>query len=201
MSRAFAFAIACIVVIATGAEGATRRKRTVPPQQPVQEQDEFKSCDVLVRDYIQGRKDAAALLVKEVKVDELRMTMNFVHPYGESGETPPNLAFMRGESLEERRKILNETKQKMRTLTRAAAVGKVWYVIALSKDQSETPDATRSPASLPSGESRSSASAVVMADIQDKCISIAEFKSIPSERISEELRKLLAAPSSEQAAQ
>jgi hypothetical protein len=201
MSRAFAFAIACIVVIATGAEGAARRKRAAPPQQTVQEQDEFKSCDVLVRDYIQARKDAAALLVKEVKVDELRMTMNFVHPYGESGETPPNLAFMRGESLEERRKILNETKEKMRTLTRAAAVGKVWYVIALSKDQSETPDAARSPANLPSGESRSSASAVVMADIQDKCISIAEFKSIPSERISEELRKLLAAPSSEQAAQ
>jgi len=48
-------------------------------------QDEYKSCDVAVRDFVQGRKEATALPVKEVKVDGLRMTLNFIHSYGESG--------------------------------------------------------------------------------------------------------------------
>ena len=90
-----------------------KRKRHPPsaeraiPKQLVQDQDEFRFCDVAVREFIQGRKEATALPVKEVKVDVLRMTLNFVHPYGESGETAPNLGFTRAESVEERRKALN----------------------------------------------------------------------------------------------
>jgi len=48
---------------------------------------------VAVRDYVAGRKEAKALPVKEVRVDGLRMTLNFIHPYGESGDTPPNLSY------------------------------------------------------------------------------------------------------------
>jgi len=83
---------------------------------------------------VQGRKDATALPVKEVKVDGLRMRLNFVHPYGESGDTPPNLSFTRGESIEERRKALNEAKLRINALAEAAKTGSVWYVIALRND-------------------------------------------------------------------
>src|SRR3712207_5145775 len=135
MPRTFALALAWIIALPVAAESASRRQRTAPerapPNQLAQEQDEFRSCDVAVRDFVQGRKEATALPVKEVKVDGLRMTLNFVHPYGESGDTPPNLGFTRGESVEERRKALNEAKQRIRTLEEAAKTGNVWYVVAL----------------------------------------------------------------------
>ena len=112
MERIALLAVAFAVAFSAGAEGAPSRKRSTSAQErtspPQVEQDEFRACDVAVREFVQGRKEAAALPVKDVKVDGLRMTLNFVHPYGESGETPPNLGFMRGESIEERRKTLNE---------------------------------------------------------------------------------------------
>src|ERR671912_1758285 len=124
MLRTFAFALACFIALPITAESAPRKQRPAPERassnQPAQEQDEFRSCDVAVRDFVQGQKEATALPVKEVKVDGLRMTLNFVQPYGESGDTPPNLAFTPGESVEERRKALNEAKQRIRTLTEAA---------------------------------------------------------------------------------
>ena len=94
MPRVLALAIACAIGLTTAAESRPR-KRSAPqpertlPKQPVQIQDEYKSCDVAVRDYVAGRKEATALPVKGVKVDGLRMTLNFIHPYGESGDTPP----------------------------------------------------------------------------------------------------------------
>jgi hypothetical protein len=198
MTRRFAVAILCVIALATGAEGASRsRKPTAPPAQralptqPVSQQDEFRSCDVAVRDFVQGRKEATALPVKEVKVDGLRMTLNFVHPFGESGDTPPNLGFMRGESVEERRKALNETKQKMRALAEAAKTGNVWYVIALTNDNSDMSDGRRSPATVQPGEGRPSASAVVLASIENKCVTVSEFRTIPFDSLSEELRVAL----------
>jgi hypothetical protein len=197
MTRLFAMAIACVIALATGAEGASRRRPALPPpqralpNQPVQPQDEFRSCDVAVRDFVQGRKEATALPVKEVKVDGLRMTLNFVHPYGESGDTPPNLGFMRGESVEERRKALNETKQKMRILAEAAKSGNVWYVIALASDNSDKSDGRRSPATERTDENRPSASAVVLASIENKCITVTEFRAVPFDSLSEELRSSL----------
>jgi hypothetical protein len=197
MTRLFAVAIACVIALATGAEGASRRRPASPPpqralpNQPVQPQDEFKSCDVAVRDFVQGRKEATALPVKEVKVDGLRMTLNFVHPYGESGDTPPNLGFMRGESVEERRKALNETKQKMRILAEAAKSGNVWYVIALASDNSDKSDGRRSPATERTDENRPSASAVVLASIENKCITVTEFRAVSFDSLSEELRSSL----------
>jgi hypothetical protein len=152
----------------------------------VQEPDEFRSCDVAVRDYIQGRKEAAALLVKEVKADGLRMTLNFVHPYGESGDTAPNLAFTRGESIEERRKALNEIKQRVRALAEAAKTGNVWYVIALGNDALDG----RGPASVQQ-ENRSTASAMVMANFDDRCITVYEYKAISLDSLSHELRGML----------
>ena len=107
MMQILPLAIAFALAVSAGAEGATPRKRgtaaqeRTPPPQAAQEQDEFRACDVAVREFVQGRKEAAALAVREVRVDSLRMTLNFVHPYGESGDTPPNLAFTRGESIEE----------------------------------------------------------------------------------------------------
>jgi len=154
-------------------------------------QDEYKSCDVAVRDFVQGRKEATALPVKEVKVDGLRMTLNFVHSYGESGDTPPNLSFTRGESVEERRKALNEAKQRINALAEAAKAGNVWYVIALRKDNLDSSDARRSPSRLQGDDSRSAASAVVLANIENRCITVSEFQNIPSDRINGELRKLL----------
>jgi hypothetical protein len=197
VTRVFALAIACMIVLTAGAEGQSRRKRTGPAperaqrSQVVQEQDEFRSCDVAVREFVQGRKEATALPVKEVKVDGLRMTLNFVHPYGESGDTPPNLGFTRGESVEERRKTLNETKQKVRTLVEAAKSGNVWYVIAVAKDSFDASDGRRSPASVQPGEVRPSASAVVMASIDNKCIAVSEYKTITLDSLSDDLRNLL----------
>jgi hypothetical protein len=144
-----------------------------------------------VRDFVQGRKEATALPVKDVEVDGLRMTLNFVHPYGKSGDTPPNLAFTRGESVEERRRALNETKQRIRTLVEAAKSGNVWYVIALSKDNVDGPDARRSSTSIQPEDGRPSASAVVMASIENKCISVSDYKTIALDSLSEELRRLL----------
>src|SRR5215203_3452487 len=180
MPRVLAFALACVIGLTTGAE-ASPRKRTAAqpertmPKQPSQIQDEYKSCDVAVRDYVAGRKEATALPVKEVKVDGLRMRLNFVHPYGDSGDTPPNLSFTRGESVEERRKALNEAKQRINALAEAAKTGNVWYVIALRKDNSDMPDARRSPSSLQGDDSRSSASAVVLANVENRCITVSEF--------------------------
>jgi hypothetical protein len=157
----------------------------------VQEQDEFRSCDVSVREFIYGRKEAAALPVKEVKADGLRMTLNFIHPYGESGDTPPNLVFTRGESIEERRRALNETKQRVRMLADAARTDNVWYVIGIDKDAPERSEARRSPASMQPDEHRSSASAAVFANMDNRCVSVQEYKSIPLDTLSRELRTLL----------
>src|SRR5918993_381169 len=196
MLRVLAFAVACAIGLTTAAESAPR-KRSAPqpertlPKQPVQIHDEYKSCDVAVRDYVTGRKEATALPVKEVKVDGLRMTLNFIHPYGESGDTPPNLSFTRGESVEERRKALNEAKQRINALAEAAKTGNVWYVIALRKDGSEVPDARRVPSSMQLDEGRPSASAVVLANVENRCITVSEFQSIPPDRLNGELRKLL----------
>src|SRR4051794_4136781 len=194
MSRVLALAIICGLALTTRAE-ASRRKRAAPPvqqaspTQPARVQDEYKSCDVAVRDFVQGRKEATALPVKEVKVDGLRMRLNFVHQYGESGDTPPNLAFTRGESVEDRRKALNEAKQRINSLADAARVGNVWYVIALRKDNS-VPDARRSAPNAQLDENRSP-SAVVFASIDNKCITVSEFQNIPPDRVSDALRKLL----------
>ena len=194
MSRVLALAIICGLALTTGTEASHRRRAASPvkqasPTQPVQ--DEYKSCDVAVRDFVQGRKEATALPVKEVKVDGLRMTLNFIHSYGESGDTPPNLSFTRGESVEERRKALNEAKQRINALAEAAKTGNVWYVIALRKDNLDSSDARRSPSSLQGDDSRSAASAVVLANIENRCITVSEFQNIPSDRINGELRKLL----------
>ena len=117
--------------------------------------------------------------------------VNFVHAYGESGDTPPNLAFTRGESVEERRRALNEAKQRINALAEAAKSGNVWYVIALRKDNSEASDARRSPSSLLSDEGRSYASAVVLASVENRCITVSDFPALPRERVSEEMRTLL----------
>lgn len=197
MVRIALFAIACALVFSAGAEGAPSRKRNPSAQerapQAVQEQDEFRSCDVAVREFVQGRKEAAALPVKEVKIDGLRMTLNFVHPYGESGDTPPNLTFTRGESIEERRKALNEAKQKARMLAEAARTGSVWYVIVLKREGGPS-DERRSPASAQVSEgpqSSASADAVVMASIEGRCIAVSQYEAIPLTSLSEELRQVL----------
>src|SRR5215208_3733072 len=149
MPRVLALAIACAIGLTTAAESRPRKRtasqpeRTIP-KPPAQIQDEYKSCDVAVRDYVAGRKEATALPVKEVKVDGLRMTLNFIHPFGESGHTPPNLSFTRGESVEERRKALNEAKQRINAIVEAAKTGNVWYVIVLRKENLDMPDARRS---------------------------------------------------------
>ncbi len=195
MIRIFPLTIACILALASGAEGAPRSKRPLQERaqssQPAQEQDEFRSCDVSVRDFVQGRKEATALPVKDIEVDGLRMTLNFVHPYGQSGDTPPNLAFTRGESIEERRRNLNETKQRIRTLVEAAKSGNVWYVIALNKDNPDGGDMRRSPVNAQPVEDRPSASAVVMASIEGKCITVADYKAVPLTSLGDELRRIL----------
>ena len=197
MVRILLLTVAFALAVSAGAEGAPSRKRSVsaqertPQSQAAQEQDEFRSCDVAVREFVQGRREAAALPVKEVKVDGLRMTLNFVHPYGESGDTPPNLAFTRGESIEERRKALNEAKQKARMLAEAAKTGSVWYVVVLRNEGSPA-DERRSPASAKAGEGhQSSADAVVMASIEGRCITVSQYESIPISNLSGELRQLL----------
>ena len=186
MLRTFAFALACFIALPIAAESAPRKQRPAPerasPNQPAQEQDEFRSCDVAVRDFVQGQKEATALPVKEVKVDGLRMTLNFIHPYGESGDTPPNLAFTRGETVEERRSALNEVKQRIRTLAEAVKSGAVWYVIALRKGNA---------ASVPPDESGPFASAVVMASIENRCITVSQYDTIALNSLSDELRRLL----------
>lgn len=194
MIRADALALACLIALTAAADGAPRRKRIAPRPEPkpvAQDQDEYKSCDVAVRDFVQGRKEATALPVKEVKSDGLRMTLNFVHPYGESGDTPPNLGFIRGESVEERRTALNEAKQRVRVLVEAARTGNVWYVIALDKDNSDGSDARRSPASMPQEPNRPTASAAVFANIENRCVSVYEHKTIALDTLSQELRTLL----------
>ena len=186
MLRIFVFALACFIALPITAESAPRKQRTAPERassnQPTQEQDEFRSCDVAVRDFVQGQKEATALPVKEVKVDGLRMTLNFVHPYGESGDTPPNLAFTRGETVEERRSALNEVKQRIRTLAEAVKSGAVWYVIALRKGNAT---------SVPPDDSGPFASAVVMASIENRCITVSQYDTIALNSLSAELRRLL----------
>jgi hypothetical protein len=197
MVRIISFAVAFALAACGGAEGAPSRKRSAPaqertsPPQTAQEQDEFRSCDVAVREFVQGRKEAAALAVREVRADTLRMTLNFVHPYGESGDTPPNLAFTRGESIEERRKALSEAKQRARMLIEAAKAGLVWYVIVLRKE-GPLGEERRSPASVQAVESPpSSADAMVMASIEGRCITVSQYEAIPLSNLSGELRQVL----------
>jgi len=197
MIRVVLIAIACVLTFSVGAESAPSRKRSTSSQernslsQMAQEQDEFRACDVAVREFVQGRKEAAALPIKEVKVDGLRMTLNFVHPYGESGDTPPNLAFTRGESIEERRKGLNEAKQKARMLAEAAKMGSVWYVAVLKKE-GVPGDELRTPAAVPVREGHQfSADAVVRASIEGRCITVSQYESIPLFNLSGELQQLL----------
>ena len=192
--RGYVLVLACVMALTTASEGAPRQKRTAPrpeAKQAVQEQDEYRSCDVAVRDFVQGRKEATALPVKEVKADGLRMTLNFVHPYGESGETTPNLAFTRGESIEERRKALTEAKQRVRVLVEAARTGNVWYVIALNKEDPDRAEARRNPTSVQPEENRASATAAVFAHNENRCISVYEYKTVALDTLSQDLRALL----------
>jgi hypothetical protein len=146
---------------------------------------------VAVREFVQGKKEAAALPVTEVKADTLRMTLNFVHPYGESGDTPPNLAFTRGESIEERRKALNEAKQRARLLAEAAKTGNVWYVIAVTKENSPVEE-RRSSTSAPVSEGQQlSANAVVMASIEGRCIAVSQYEVVPLSGLSPDLQQAL----------
>lgn len=194
MIKIILLTVAFVIGLTTAIESAPRRKRAEPnpaQKQVVQEQDEFRSCDVAVREFVQGRKEAAALPVNGVKADGLRMTLNFVHPHGESGDTPPNLAFTRGESIEERRKALNEAKKRIRMLEEAAKVGNVWYVVALNKDNPNDPDVKRNPTSIQSGDSRPSVSSVVFADIKNRCVTVYESASSSLETLSQELRAIL----------
>lgn len=195
MIRVLAWTAVCIIALTAGAEGVPRSKRAAPERavssRSAAQQDEFRACDVAVRDFVQGRREATALPVKEIKVDGLRMTLNFVHPYGESGDTPPNLAFTRGESVEERRKALNETKQRINTLAEAAKTGNVWYVVSLRKDNQDLLDGRRNPTSVQPDDNRPTASAVVLASIEDKCITVSEFKTVPFENLGDELRTML----------
>ena len=198
MAFVLALAVASVVALTATAEGSPRKKKRHPPsaeraipKQLVQDQDEFRFCDVAVREFIQGRKEATALPVKEVKVDVLRMTLNFVHPYGESGETAPNLGFTRAESVEERRKALNETKRRIHVLADAAKSGNVWYAVALRRDSADDSEPRRSQTSASPDDNRLAASAVVLASMDGKCTSVYEFKSIPVDRLSDELRRAL----------
>jgi len=182
------------LALTTLSESAPRRKRAEPrpePKQLVQEHDEYRSCDVAVREFVQGRREATALPVKEVRADGLRMTLNFVHPYGESGDTPPNLGFTRGESIEERRKALNEAKQRVRMLEEAARTGNVWYVIVLNTDVPSGHDAARSQAGVQSEQSQQSATAAVFANIQNRCVTVHEYRSLTVDRLPEDLRTML----------
>lgn len=196
MMQVLPLAVAFALAVSAGAEGATPRKRgtgaqeRTPSPQAAQEEDEFRACDVAVREFVQGRKEAAALAVREVRVDSLRMTLNFVHPYGESGDTPPNLAFTRGESIEERRKALSEAKQRARMLAEAAKAGFVWYVIVLRKEGSPSEE-RRSPVSTQTEGRSPSADAMVMASIEGRCLTVSQYEAIPFSNLSEELRQLL----------
>jgi hypothetical protein len=197
MVRILSLAVVFALVISAGAEGAPSRKHSTsaqertPPSQAAQEPDEFRSCDVAVREFVQGRKEAAALAVRDVRVDSLRMTLNFIHPYGESGDTPPNLAFTRGESIEERRKALSEAKQTAQMLTQAAKAGFVWYVIVLRKE-GDPNEERRTQTSVQTPEGRStSADAVVMASIEGRCMMVSRYEAIPVSNLSEELRQIL----------
>jgi hypothetical protein len=196
MVRTILLVVVGALAFSAGAEGALSRKRNVPAQEPTSppqaalDQDEFRSCDVAVREFVQGRKEAAALPVQEVKVNELRMTLNFIHPYGESGDTPPNLAFTRGESIEERRKALNDAKQKAQMLAQAAKTGSVWYVVVWKKEGAPG-DERRSPTIAQAGEGHQSADAVVMASIEGRCITVSQYEAIPMSSLSGELRQLL----------
>jgi hypothetical protein len=197
MVQTFSLALAFILAFSAGAEGATSRKRgaaaqeRTPPPQAAHERDEFRSCDVAVREFVQGRKEATALPVTEVKVDDLRMTLNFVHPYGASGDTPPNLAFTRGESIEERRKALNEAKQRVRTLVEAAKTGNVWYVIALRKEGGPTDERRSSTSTQLSEGQQPSADAAIMASIEGRCITVSQYEALPLNSLSEDLRQAL----------
>jgi hypothetical protein len=197
MVRVFPLVVACILALSAAAEGAPSRKRNTSaqerpaPQQAGQEPDEFRSCDVAVREFVQGRKEAAALPVTEVKVDSLRMTLNFVHPYGESGDTPPNLAFTRGESIEERRKALNEAKQRARLLAEAAKTGNVWYVIAARKESSPSEERRSSVNAQASEGQQPSADAVVMASIEGRCITVSQYEAVPLNKLSSDLQQAL----------
>jgi hypothetical protein len=119
------------------------------------------------------------------------MTLNFIHPHGESGETPPNLGFTRGESIEERRKALNEAKQRVRMLTEAARTGNVWYVIAIGREGAAGGEVKRSAAGDQPDDGRLAAAAAVFADIENRCVTVHEFRSVPLEGLNEELRVLL----------
>jgi hypothetical protein len=197
MVRAFSLAVACIFALTAAAESAPSRKRNPSaqeqskPQQAGQEPDEFRSCDVSVREFVQGRKEAAALPVTEVKVDGLRMTLNFVHLYGESGDTPPNLAFTRGESIEERRKALNEAKQRARLLAEAARTGNVWYVIAVRKENGQGDERRNIMNSPTSDAQQPSANAVVMASIEGRCITVSQYEDIPVRSLGSDLQQAL----------
>jgi hypothetical protein len=198
MRQVLVIAVALVVALTSASEGSTRKKKRIAPaperatpKQLVRDQDEFKFCDVAVRDFIQGRKEATALPVKEVRVDALRMTLNFLHSYGESGDTAPNLAFTRAESVEERRKALNETKRRIDDIANAAKSGNVWYVIALKKENMDESELKRGSAAMQPEETRSSASAVVLASMEGKCTAVYEYKAISVDRLSEDLRRSL----------
>ena len=178
MMQILPLAIAFALAVSAGAEGATPRKRGAAAQERTPPP--------------QAAPERAHLgLAGPVRVDSLRMTLNFVHPYGESGDTPPNLAFTRGESIEERRKALSEAKQRARMLAEAAKAGFVWYVIVLRKEGSPSEE-RRSPASAQTTEGRpSSADAMVMASIEGRCITVSQYEAIPISSLSEELRQVL----------
>jgi hypothetical protein len=76
-------------------------------------------------------------------------------------------------------------------LSEAAKTGNIWYVVAINNDNPEGPEARRGPVNAQPDAHTPTASATVFANIEGRCVSIQEYRSIPLDTLSKDLRAVL----------
>jgi len=175
-------AIACALVSAmiSTADAARREKRPVARQTPSAQKttpDQFKACDVQLREYL--REGGTWLTPKEIKVDEARLTINVTHAFGESGKSIPR--FLRGDTEDEKRQQLRADISEMHDAIDAVKIGKAWFLIASKKT---LPPDTRTTAS----ESTGPWYGVLLAEIRGRCRTMAHYRNVSVENLPPEVR-------------
>jgi hypothetical protein len=169
------FPIALIVtcVMATTTVEAAKRKRHPPP-------DRFRACDLEVRENL--REGGTWLAPDDIHADEARLTLSVTFSTGQTIKSVPR--FLRGNTDAEKRRQLRAHLDEMRDAVMAAKAGKAWLVIASKKLL--PPDIRPSE-----GERASPWYGVLVADIGDKCRSVALYRNIAVDQLPPEAQQEL----------
>ena len=120
--------------------------------------------------------------LKDVQLDEARLTISVTFPSGQSLKSIPR--FLRGNTDEEKRRQLRAFLGEMNAAVDEAKKGQVWFIVASRRTLS--PDVRASD-----GENTSPWYGVLLVDIRGKCRSVAFFRNVNPDQLPPEAQREL----------